>query len=176
MFSSFRRALKYLFTAIGASLVLSACVSNEELSGKLLNMEYGIEVTGSGRAVLKDGIYEESAAAGSAMKVTVRLESWRALGDVNGDGTSDAAVILKAESGGSGTFFYLAVVLNISGISQTLDAVFIGDRISIQTVEISDSKVEVVFLDRNTGESMSTAPSVRKSLFFRVVNGELIHL
>ncbi len=151
-------------------IILSAC------SFDPANTEYAIDITESGRALLKDGIYEESAAPGSASKIIVRLDTPRAFGDINGEGTDDAAIILNAEGGGSGTFSYLAVVLDYSGSPAALDAVLIGDRVSVESVEISDDEVHVDYLGRASGESMSDTPTVKQRKSFRFENGELAPL
>jgi hypothetical protein len=73
----------------------------------LPNAEYPIAFAGTGKAQLKDGVFEESVAPGSATKTRIWLAKERAFGDANGDGAEDAAVTLVVDSGGSGTFTYL---------------------------------------------------------------------
>lgn len=137
------------------------------------NTEYLIDITASGRADLKDGFYEESAAPGSASIIRIRLENPRAFGDVDGDGSVDAVLVLLAEGGGSGTFTYLAAVLNRAGGPRVPDALFLGDRIRVESLEIGNQLIRLTILDRRPDESLSDPPTVRKSLYFRLAGGKL---
>jgi len=162
-----------VLTAVVFLLVAAGCTTGFDKS-TLANMEYIIDITESGRADLVNGVYEEAAAAGSVSKIIVRLDDSGAIGDIDGDGISDSAVILQAEGGGSGTFLYLAVVLNQTGGPAALEAVFLGDRILIERVGISEGVIQVDIIDRKNGESMSVSPSVKKELFFQLVNGAVV--
>src|SRR5687768_10526052 len=53
------------------------------------------------------------------------------VGDLDADGDLDMALLLARETGGSGTFFYLAAALqNPDTTAQGTNALFIGDRIA----------------------------------------------
>ena len=165
----------FVLTTMVFLLVTAGCTTGFEKS-TLANMEYIIDITESGRADLVNGVYEEAAAAGSASKIIVRLDNSGASGDIDGDGISDSALILQAESGGSGSFSYLAVVLNQTEGPAALDAVFLGDRIRIEGLGISEGVIQVDIIDRKSGESMSVSPSVKKVLFFQLVDGAVVVL
>src|SRR5438034_4426530 len=81
----------------------------------LPNAEYPIEVASTKKAQLKDGLFQEPAAPGSPTMSKIQLGTPEAFGDLNTDGAEDAAVLLVAQPGGSGTFTYLALVLNDKG-------------------------------------------------------------
>jgi len=66
-----------------------------------------------------------------------------AFGDLNGDGLKDAAVIIATNTGGSGTFHELIVVLAQKG--QTAD-LQIGDRILEKQLTIQDGKIILDYL------------------------------
>jgi hypothetical protein len=74
----------------------------------LPNAEYPVDNTSTGKAQLKDGVFEEPVAPGSVTKTRIRLGKDQSFGDVNGDGAEDAAVTLVIDPGGSGTFTYIA--------------------------------------------------------------------
>lgn len=87
------------------------------------------------------------------------------------DSEQDSAVILSVNSGGSGTFYYLAAVINelYTNPDKTLadnvlqystKAIFLGDRIVPQNLDMKDGIVSVKYLDRKAGEAMSAKPSV----------------
>ena len=126
----------------------------------LANVEYTVEGTSTGKAQLKDGVFEEPAAPGSAAKFRVQLGKEQTLGDVNGDGLEDAAVTLLVTPGGSGSFTYLAVVVNDKGAASPSPAVLLGDRIIVKSVAIKPGTVTVILLTRKPEEPMIAAPTV----------------
>lgn len=142
--------------------------------GLLPNTEYLIDVTSTGKARVKDGFYEEPAAPGSSAKTTVQLGDVQAAGDVNGDGMVDAAVTLVADPGGSGTFTYLALVLNENGTPKPLSAVLLGDRIIVRSLAIQPGKIVVTMLDRNPGDPMSAEPTVELIRTFTLQGDALV--
>lgn len=92
------------------------------------------------------------------------------VGDLNGDGATDAGVILVISGNGSGTFYYAAAALN-NTTNYTYDgtnAIILGDRISPQSKSISDETYTVNFADRAEGEPMTAEPSVGFSKYFKV--------
>jgi len=96
-----------------------------------------------------------------------------ATGDLNGDGTPDAAVIIVKDAGGSGTFYYVAAALNYGGEYRGTSAIKIGDRIAPQNIAITDGMITANYADRKPGQPMTAKPSVGVSKNFRVVNNEL---
>src|SRR5439155_13664210 len=122
---------------------------------------------------LVNGRAEREAAPGSATKVTTTLAGPRGSGDVDGDGRPDTVVILIYQPGGSGTFFYVAALLNVSGGVTTTPAVLLGDRIKVTGVKL-DGRTIVVVLDRTAGQPLSESPSVASTKRFVVDRGALV--
>jgi len=130
------------------------------------NLEYSI----GGRGVrLVDGVAEAPAAPGSAARIATRYFGNEARGDLNGDGREDVAFLLTQEPGGSGTFFYAVAALDLpSGLVGT-EATLLGDRIAPQTTEFrADGIIAVSYADRAPGVSLSTAPSVGKTILLKL--------
>jgi hypothetical protein len=69
-----------------------------------------------------------------------------AYGDLNGDGTKDAAVLLAVNTGGSGVFKYLALVIPEKGKPVNLSTISLGDRVTIKTLSIRNGKIKVKML------------------------------
>lgn len=92
-------------------------------------------------------------------------------GDLNGDGKQDAAVLLVNEPGGSGTFYYAVLAINVSyGIYQepryeATNALLLGDRIAPQTIEIHDGQAVYNYAARLPNKPMTAQPSVGKSFY-----------
>lgn len=81
-------------------------------------------------------------------------------GDVNADGTEDAALFLVQKTEGSGTFYYAVAALNERGSAVGTTAVFLGDRIAPQTISVTGGTIVATYADRAAGEPMTTPPSV----------------
>src|SRR5882672_11379925 len=109
---------------------------------------------------LVNGHAEREAAPGSATRVTTRLADPRVSGDVDGDGRPDTVVVLIYQPGGSGSFFYLAALLNAVGGVTTTPAVLLGDRIKVTGVKLDSRTIVVEVLDRTAGQPLSESPSV----------------
>jgi hypothetical protein len=140
----------------------------------LPNAEYLIELASTGKAQLKDGAFEEEAAPGSATKTKIQLGKIQAIGDVNGDGLEDALVTLVVDPGGSGTFTYLALVLNQDGKPKPLAAVLLGDRIVVKSLALQNGTMEVTMLTRKPEEPMSTEPTLEQKLNFLLQGDRLV--
>ena len=142
----------------------------------LPNAEYPVENTSTGRAHLKGGVFEESTAPGSATRTKVRLGKVQSFGDVNGDGAEDAAVTLVVDPGGSGTFTYLAVVINDKGTAKPVSSILLGDRIVVKSLAIQAGNVVVTILTRKPNESMSMEPEFEVTRTFKVQSDKLVEV
>jgi hypothetical protein len=128
-----------------------------------------------GRTVtLTNGISEIEAAPGSASKITTRYFGNEARGDLNGDGLADVGFLVTQSTGGSGTFYYAVVTLQLTNGYEGTNAALLGDRIAPQTTELRNGELIVNFADRRAGEPMTTPPSVGISKSFKVVSGSLV--
>lgn len=67
--------------------------------------------------------------------------SMSASGDLNNDGISDAVVVLAMNGGGSGSFSYLAAVLNQDGEPLNVDTVLIGISVDIKSIKIASGMI-----------------------------------
>lgn len=140
------------------------------ISTGALNATYVIE----GKPVtLHEGSGTETVAGSEATAVVTKVFSVAALGDLNGDGMNDAAVILTRDAGGSGTFFYVAAALTDGTTVTGTNAVLAGDRIAPQSTNIQDGVIVFNFAERGPGEPMTTPPSMGRSLLLKLTDGQL---
>jgi len=95
-------------------------------------------------------------------------------GDFNNDKNIDSAFILTQNTSGSGTFFYLAVALNKKNTCEGINAIFLGDRISPQGIEIRNNEIIANYADRKIDEPMVAFTSIGVSRSFIVENNILI--
>ncbi|MFA6226937.1 MAG: hypothetical protein WC631_00415 [Candidatus Paceibacterota bacterium] len=128
-----------------------------------------------GREVqLTNGLAEEENTQGSASKTIIRYFGNKVAGDFNGDGTNDTAFLLTQNTGGSGTFFYIAVALGDGDGYKGANAILLGDRIAPQTTEFRDGKIIVNYADRKADESFAVRPSIGVSRYFEISDDKLV--
>lgn len=133
-------------------------------------------ILGGESVTLVDGSASVAAAPGSASKITTQIFGAPTEGDIDGDGTKDAAFLLVQSTGGSGTFYYLAVALSTNGGVRGTNGLLLGDRIAPQTVEVRNGVIIANYADRNVGEPMTARPSLGVSKYARVINGVLTEI
>ena len=118
------------------------------------NLTYQVEAAPDGTAPLVDGRYEVEAAPGSAAKVMIERTGYGAFGDLNGDGAEDAAIVLTTDSGGSGTFYELAAVVDQDGEYVNVATALLGDRILVNDLTIADGVIHVDMLTQGPDDPM----------------------
>ncbi len=89
---------------------------------------------------LKNGRYQYVDPIHPHVRQTVVLAEF-ALGDLNGDGKGDAAVILAESGGGSGDFIQLAAVLDNNGKPKHVDSAYLGDRTDVHDIRIMNGVI-----------------------------------
>jgi heat shock protein HslJ len=166
-------AVSFVRAGTTASSPLQSSESTASIWQALPNLGYPIEGISTGIAQLKDGLFEEQSAPGSATKTRVQLGDIQSYGDVNGDGIEDAAVILVVDPGGSGTFDYLALVTNENGAAKPVASVLLGDRVIVKSIAIQSGDIVVTMLTRKPDEPMSTEPSVEVIRKFKLMGDKL---
>ncbi len=138
----------------------------------LENAEYRTEFSPGGRVRLVDGVHREEIVAGAAAELIVSLGK-AAIGDLDGDGFEDAAVILVTHAGGSGTFRHLAAVLNRNGTPEHVAALFLGDRIKVNSLFIRSGKIEAEMLIHDSDDPMPQ-PTLKMVQKYELRNDTLV--
>ena len=123
---------------------------------------------------LNNGHAEQPAAPGSASTIRTEVVGRWIGGDLEGDGDRDAVMILVHAPGGSGTFYYLTAALARREGYCGLNAVLLGDRITLTDIAVIDSLIEVNYLHRAFHEPMTAPPSIEGRLVVVLDNGKLV--
>ncbi len=139
-------------------------ISKTDLSINFYDGEY--EISGQ-KFVLKNGL-SKIPIPNSSSKIITKYFGNDADGDIDGDGINDKVFLLTQETGGTGTFYYLAGILNKQNGRIFARPVFIGDRIAPQNTRIENGEVLVNYADRNYGESFDVRPSLGKTLYLKL--------
>jgi len=116
---------------------------------------------------------KEMAVAGSVLTEEIVLMDEFAYGDINLDTKEDTVLFLARYGAGSGTFIYVAAFVSGPVNYKGSDALYIGDRISPQSISIDKGVITVKYLDRESDEPMAAEPTVPVSKQFVYRNGEL---
>jgi heat shock protein HslJ len=158
---------------IGDTDVLARFTAAKEDEGAvdLESMSFFSTWFSSGRVTLSHGEYREAAAPGSASEIIVKLSKKGAFGTVNGRETG--AVVLATESGGSGTFYDLALLTKEEGGWVNTDTVLLGDRVKVHSVEIKDNFVVVDMTMHGPGAAMC-CPALEVKKRFAVQGNRLM--
>lgn len=149
--------------------VPNTVTSNEAYVLDQKNCTYAIE----GKDIdLKDGHSELDMAPESASRLITNYFGNNISGDFNNDGAEDVAFLLTQDSGGSGTFFYIAAALGGDKCTGT-NAVLLGDRIAPQNIDFIDGEIIANYAQRDQDEPMTNSPSIGVSRYFKIAGNRL---
>lgn len=123
---------------------------------------------------LKNGRWEgEPYAPGGASRPSVGLvEHFVLRGDLNGDGLEEAVVLLWQNSGGSGTFDYVAVMEKSDGETRNVATAPLGDRVQVRSGSIVDGTV-VLDVVQQGGDDGACCPTQLASRSWALEDREL---
>ncbi len=114
--------------------------------------------------ILSNGAAEKVSAPDSAVKNTVALVGEPVTGDVTGDGKPDAALLIRNDPGGSGTFYYAVVALSEAGSYRATNALLLGDRITPRAIDFTEGRFIYRFVERGAEEPMADTPTLERSV------------
>jgi hypothetical protein len=134
----------------------------------LQNATYPLKQGATGEVTLTGGEY-----INEAEQVRVLISELYTLGDLNGDGAEDAAVILEANSGGSGIFVHLAAVLYQDGKAQPVASALLGDRVEMQSLAIVDRQITVDLITQGPQDA-ACCPTKEVSYTYTLVGDGLV--
>ena len=106
----------------------------------------------SGSVTFRNGEYRASLAPASASEMVVKLVDPRSSGLVNGKET--AAIVFVTNTGGSGMFYDLALLVKRKEGWLNVDTVPLGDRVKVHSVVIKDSRIIVSMTAHGPGDPM----------------------
>jgi len=96
-----------------------------------------------------------------------------AFGDLNADGTPDAAAVLAVNTGGSGTFMLLLALSGSPGELSQSEAAWLGDRVKIDSLSIQDGKV-LLEMTTHAADDPMCCPSLETNRVYTLIEGRLL--
>lgn len=126
------------------------------------NMSY---VIGKEVFNLKDGKASNDYIKGSKLKNNLAVEGETVYGDLNGDGSLDAATFLVNKPGENGVFFFAVLALNDNGVFKPSNTIFLGNRLENTSVRIDSGHAVFSFGIKEGADSLVDKPLVKKSVW-----------
>ena len=124
------------------------------------------------KITLSKGI--SSAAGDTGLEMETKVLEEKAYGDLNKDDKNDTALLLSQTGGGTGVFIYTAAYISGPISYKGTNAIFLGDRVSPQSISIKNGVITVNYLDRKPSESFAEEPTVPTFKQFVFLSGELV--
>ncbi len=152
-----------------ASTEFAAAPTFEQAAGATYRgLDVAPEVT------LRDGRWDGNpAAAGAASRPSATLvRDFLLTGDVDGDDSGDAVVLLATSSGGSGTFNYVAVVSARAGTIENVGTAALGDRVQVVRARLAARRIELDVVQAGPNDARC-CPSEKVTRVFALEAGEL---
>ena len=108
-----------------------------------------------GTVTLADGRWEGKpyVEGGASRPEVYFVRDFRLIGDVDGDGTDEAVVLLGESSGGTGQNIYLAVVDRKNGKLENVASTLVGDRIKIREARIEEGRIFLDLVQAGPGDA-----------------------
>jgi heat shock protein HslJ len=141
-------------------------------SSGLANAVYsGIE---KGSIQLTDGHWEgEPYSDGGAARPTAALvEDFALQADLDGDGADETVVLLWQNSGGSGTFSYIAVMDNVNGEWSNVATAPLGDRVQVRSGAVKNAAITLDVVQQGE-EDPACCPSQLATRSWTLEGGKL---
>jgi len=95
------------------------------------------------------------------------------VGDLNGDGSNEAVVLVWQSGGGSGTFSYLAVMGRSDDEVKNLATAEIGDRVKLRSGRIDDASIILDVLQQGEGDG-ACCPTQLATRTWSIIDGQLV--
>ena len=112
------------------------------------NTTYRNAYSATGEVTLENGQVTDE-----TNRLFVSLTGYVAYGDLTGDGVDEAAVVLVTNSGGTGNFYDLAVLVDDNGTLTNVATTLLGDRIALHDLAIVDGQISVDLTTQGPGDA-----------------------
>ncbi len=124
---------------------------------------------------LKDGVYQgRPSASGASSRPRVELvRDGVAWGQLVGDGTADAAVLLAETSGGSGTVGYVAAMTMLGKYPVNVGTARVGDRVQVRSFRIESGEIVMQLVDHAPEDPMC-CPTLKVTKTWRCPGDSLV--
>ncbi len=164
-----KMAVLHGWIALAAAAILLPACSHLKTTGLRVVDFDGVEFispwTKSETVRLVNGEYREQAAPDSATEIVIRMDANFVQGTING--REAAAVVLVTNSGGSGTFYDLALLVKEDNRWVNKDLTTLGDRVEVEGLSMEGNTVTVSLIAHGPDDPMC-CPTFAKELHYTI--------
>lgn len=140
-----------IFLLLIACAACNAAKSAPLTIGQLRNAEYRAEFLPGGKVELRDGLYAHQG-------VLYKLDPTYALGDLNGDGIEEAAIILTAQ--GERVVSYLMVAGKEKESPRHIASALLGERAKIRSLAIHKGQITLLMTLAGDSDCLCEPPQI----------------
>ncbi|HSL42127.1 MAG TPA: Gmad2 immunoglobulin-like domain-containing protein [Anaerolineales bacterium] len=138
---------------------------------QLRSADYQLGATDSLQVVqFTDGKFEQGT-PGSDDYLSITATEFVAVGDLNGDGTDEAAMLVSENYGGTGVFVFLAVYADVDGTLTFQASTIVDDRPQLNALAIENGEIFLDAVIHGPDEPMC-CPTLRTTRHYRWVDNQ----
>jgi len=126
---------------------------------------------GSQLVQLTNGIFEQGT-PGAEDFISIHVTDFVAIGDLDADGTEEAAALVSENYGGTGVFVFLAVFSQMDGTWTFQTSSMVDDRPELRELSIANNEIFLDAVIHGTDEPMC-CPTLRTMRHYRFVDNLL---
>ncbi|MFA7314389.1 MAG: hypothetical protein WC025_00455 [Candidatus Magasanikbacteria bacterium] len=133
--------------------IVDSIVNSAKVDDEYMNATYNNTFT------FVNGVFEKKLFPGSAEKMVIKYLGYDLKGDFNNDGLEDIAFIATENDGGSGSFYSLYAYLSSPQGYVGSNDILLGDRVRVQSIQFTDNKLVVNYLDHGSTQALGDEPN-----------------
>lgn len=139
---------------------------------EIRNAQYQLGASDTLQVVqLTDGNFEQGT-PGSDDFMSVQVTDFVAIGDLNADGTEEAAALISENYGGTGVFVFLAVYSQVNGTWTFQTSNMVDDRPQLNALSVENNEIFLDAVIHGIDEPMC-CPTLRTTRHYRFVDNLL---
>jgi hypothetical protein len=116
-------------------------------------------------AIIPEVVYTPAAVIRAVQQTPKQYFGNEVIGDLNADGKNDVAFIIHRKDDDRGTLYYLTSALDGENGKTGTNLLFLGEKITPQSISITNGIIDVTFTSRNS--------TTTENFYAQVVNGNL---
>mgnify|MGYP003575147159 CR=1 FL=1 len=139
---------------------------------EIRNAQYQLGTAEGSQVVqLTDGTFEQGT-PGAEDFISVQVTEFVTIGDLDADGTEEAAALISENYGGTGVFVFLAVFSQVDGTWTFQTSSMVDDRPELRELSIANNEIFLDAVIHGTDEPMC-CPTLRTMRHYRFVDNLL---
>jgi hypothetical protein len=139
---------------------------------EIRNAQYQLGASDTLQVVQLTGGKFEQGTPGSDDFISAQVTDFVAIGDLNADGTEEAAALVSENFGGTGVFVFLAVYSVVDGTWTFQTSTIVDDRPQLQALSIANTEIFLDAVIHGMDDPMC-CPTLRTTRHYRFIDSQL---